>query len=108
MATGNGSPNSLKQQKDYFYESQQYIYEQSMPLKHLWVPTFSQSFFIEVDFITVLYYKSRSGLQEGLAMHLDFFFAFSNSLDERNGKMPMEQNIFNFLYVWDSLVTGGA
>ena len=38
-------------------------------------------------------------------MHLEnIFLAFSYCLAERNGKSSKEQNIFNFLYIWDSLV----
>ena len=38
-------------------------------------------------------------------MHLEnYFLPFSHCFDERNGKKPREQDIFNFLYIWDSLM----
>ena len=60
---------------------------------------------IDVDFITVLYYKSRRDLQAPLAMQLEkFFLPFCHCIDQRNGKKLQEQDIFNFWYIWDSLI----
>ena len=67
---------------------------------------FFEQYFYHLDF-HIIAYNINLGWSTGgprNASRKYFFLLFSHCLDERNGKKPKEQDIFKFLYIWDSLI----